>query len=152
MPFYLAWLCKKGQCTKIFFLLLTHLSNIFAPYIKNFETYFTILICFEFWPLCYDTSFERSFFIFTRSQKLKGLVYLLGVLVCGQSTPKSLRELLSASCILSKHFLKDWIHKVKHQMFWIFFVQRYIFYKLLNLRFLISCIFFKKKNVKLFKG
>ena len=51
MPFYLAWLCKKGQCTKIFFWLLTHLSNNFAPYIKNLETYFAILICFEFWPL-----------------------------------------------------------------------------------------------------
>ena len=51
MPFSLAWLCKKGQCT--IFLLLTHLSNIFAPYIKNLETYFAILICFEFWPLWY---------------------------------------------------------------------------------------------------
>ena len=50
-PFYLAWLCKKGQCTKILFWLITHLSNIFASYIKNLETYFTILIAFEFLPL-----------------------------------------------------------------------------------------------------
>ena len=52
-PFYLARLCKKGQCTKILFWLLIHLSNIFAPYIKNLETYFAMSICFEFWPLCF---------------------------------------------------------------------------------------------------
>ena len=67
MPFYLAWLCKKGQCTKNFFWLLTHLSHIFAPHIKNLETYFAILIYFEFWPLWvlwveFDTSRRlRSF-------------------------------------------------------------------------------------------
>ena len=54
MPFYLAWLCKKGQCTKILFWLLTHLSNIFVPYIKNLETYFAMSICFEFWHLCLE--------------------------------------------------------------------------------------------------
>ena len=51
MPFHLAWLCKKGQYVKIFFWFLTHLSGIFPPYIKNLETYFAILICFEFWPM-----------------------------------------------------------------------------------------------------
>ena len=50
MPFYLAWLCKKGQYTKKNFWLLTRFSNIFAPHIKNLETHFAILICFEFWP------------------------------------------------------------------------------------------------------
>ena len=39
---------QKRTMYKKFFLLLTHLSNIFAPYIKNLETYFAILICFEF--------------------------------------------------------------------------------------------------------
>ena len=61
MPFYLAWLCKKGQCTKIFFLLLTHFSNLFAPYIKNLETYFAILLCFEFWPMCLLCSYLYQF-------------------------------------------------------------------------------------------
>ena len=61
MPFYLAWLCKKGQCTKKFFWLLTHLSDIFAPYIKNLEMYFAILICFEFWPLWFYSIGEHLF-------------------------------------------------------------------------------------------
>ena len=44
---------QKRTMYKIFFFwLFTHLSNIFAPHIKNLETYFAILICFEFWPLC----------------------------------------------------------------------------------------------------
>ena len=37
---------------KIFFWLLTQLYDIFLPNIKNLETYFAILICFEVWPLC----------------------------------------------------------------------------------------------------
>ena len=48
----MALFCKKGQCTKIYLWLLTHFFNIFAPYIKNLETYFAKLICFEFRPLC----------------------------------------------------------------------------------------------------
>ena len=47
---------KKGQCTKILFWHLTHLSNIFASQYKNLEMYFMILICFEFWPLCRDNN------------------------------------------------------------------------------------------------
>ena len=44
MSFYLAWLCKKGQCAKVFFVLLTHLSNIFTQHIKNLENYLNISI------------------------------------------------------------------------------------------------------------
>ena len=42
---------QKRTMYKIFFWLLSHLSNIFAQHIKNLETYFAMLICFEFWPL-----------------------------------------------------------------------------------------------------
>ena len=41
----------KKDNVQFFFSLLTHISNTFAPYIKNLETYFAILICFEFWPM-----------------------------------------------------------------------------------------------------
>ena len=37
-----------------FFLwVLTHLPNIFAPYIKNFETYYAILFHFDFGYVLY---------------------------------------------------------------------------------------------------
>ena len=48
---------QKRTMYKIFFWLLTHLSNIFAPYIKNLETYFAILIYFDFWQL-WDWSYH----------------------------------------------------------------------------------------------
>ena len=51
MPFYLAWLCKKRTMYKDFFLFSTQLSKIFAPYVKNSDTYFAILIHFLFWSL-----------------------------------------------------------------------------------------------------
>ena len=38
MPFYLAWIYRKGQRTKFFFRFSTLLSNIFAPYIQKLET------------------------------------------------------------------------------------------------------------------
>ena len=33
------------------------MSNIFAPFIKNLESYFVMLICFEFWPLWIGKAF-----------------------------------------------------------------------------------------------
>ena len=50
---------KRTMYKKIFWLL-THLSNIFAPQIKNLEMYFAILICFEFWPMCCLWAFAHS--------------------------------------------------------------------------------------------
>ena len=34
---------------------------MFASYIKNLETHFAILTCFEFWPLCIENNFCASF-------------------------------------------------------------------------------------------
>ena len=76
MPFYLAWLCKKGQCTKNFFWLLTHLSIVFAPYIKNLEMYFAMSICFEFWPL-WSRCFSFCVVILT-------IVWAMDLLIKGQ--------------------------------------------------------------------
>ena len=78
MPFYLAWLCKKGQCTKNFFWLLTHFSNFFAPCIKNLETYFAMLICFEFWPLCRENTsspMEEATTMKTKECFIEGCTY-----------------------------------------------------------------------------
>ena len=42
---------QKRTMYKFYFWLLIHLSNIFAPHMKNSEMYFATLIWFEFWPL-----------------------------------------------------------------------------------------------------
>ena len=44
MSFYLGWIYKKGQRTKIFFRVSTCFSNIFTHYIENLEIYIAFII------------------------------------------------------------------------------------------------------------
>ena len=52
MPFYFAWIYRKGHSTKFFFRFSTLLSNVFAPYIQNLETCFAISVYFDFDYVC----------------------------------------------------------------------------------------------------
>ena len=53
MSFYLGWIYKKGQRTKIFFQVSTCFSNIFTHYIENLEIYIASIISEPEFTVCH---------------------------------------------------------------------------------------------------